>query len=101
MKVVPAGPLPEVAPSRPARRLDLAIAPGEFDFRRGPVERPSVPLDATATLLHVRMRDTSLGGRLQSMAQRRICGELRSALARNPESTASILGALQRHGCTI
>ena len=101
MRAVPAGTLPDATPSRPARRLDLAIAPGKFDFRRSPVERASVPLDATTTLLHVRMRDTSLGGRLQSMAQQRICGELRSALARNPESTASILGALQRHGCAI
>jgi hypothetical protein len=98
---LPPDALPDVAPSHPARPLDLAIAPGAFDFRRSPVERTSARLDATTIRLHVRMRDTSLGGRLQSMAQQRICGELRSALARNPESTASILGALQRHGCTI
>ncbi|MGP1609283.1 MAG: hypothetical protein ACTS5G_01155 [Burkholderiales bacterium] len=92
--------LPDVA-STSATRLNLAIAPAEIDFRRNLVERPAPRLEATIIRLQIRMLDTSLGGRLQGMAQSRICGELRSALTRHWESTASIMSAIQRHGCAI
>ena len=93
--------LPDVASSTSATRLNLAIAPAEIDFRRNLFERPARPLGATTDRLQVHVLDTSLGGRLQAMTQRRICGEFRSALARKRESTTSIMNAMQRRGCAI
>jgi hypothetical protein len=92
---------PNVASTIPPTRLDFSIVPAEIDFRRNPIERPALVMEATPSRLQVRMLDRSFGGRLNAMTQRRACGELRAALATHSESTASIMQAMQRRGCAI
>ncbi len=93
--------LPALVSPASAARLDLAIGPASFDFRKNPFAPPAPPLEATAPHFHVPMQDSSFSGRLQTMAQRRTCAELRSALAKDTESTASILNAMRQRDCDI
>jgi len=99
--------------SKGAAESLLAPKPGPLN-----VELPTLPIrfatpgeraladDALPNLqgpqrMQVKFHDMSLGGRLQAMSKRRYCGELRGALARQPQSANAILSSMRERGCEM
>ncbi len=88
----------EDTPAPPAP-LNVVIEEPAMDFRQDPLRRPDGRWEASEPRMRLTLTDRSLGGRLQAMQRRRMCGDLRAALSANRGSTEAILASMARHGC--
>lgn len=86
----------------PAARATPGKDGGGASFSRDVFERGGDDLFAPVQHMpQVRMRDRSLGGRLQEQSRQRACASLKAALQDRPESTHAILASMRRWDCTI
>ena len=95
-----AHPSPAVVDERWARPV-APSPPGDAGrrFEPDPFAGRAAPLTAHQDRMDIRVRDRSIGGRLQEMTRRGICGDLRKALGVPTASAAAILASMQRHDC--
>ncbi|WP_386821806.1 hypothetical protein [Lysobacter brunescens] len=70
-------------------------------FRRDPLARRDTSFDPKPAALEEAIQDRSFGGWMQAATRKRMCGDLRAALRRSPESTASIIESMRRRGCRV
>lgn len=85
--------------SGPQRPSGSDIDPSAF--RRDPLARRDTSFDPQPAALEDAIQDRSFGGWMQSATKKRMCGDLRAALRRSPESTASIIDSMRRRGCKV
>lgn len=68
-------------------------------FRRDPLARRDTSFDPKPAALEEAIQDRSFGGWMQAATRKRMCGDLRAALRRAPESAESIIDSMRKHGC--
>ncbi|MGY0612918.1 hypothetical protein [Luteimonas sp. A501] len=89
----------EVGESVEQSQLDLSLPTATMEFRHGVLERPERM--ERESVIQVVFQDRSLGGTLQRMTHRGICGELSRALMSQPESYEAIERSMVRHNCKV
>lgn len=70
-------------------------------FRRDPLARRDTSFDPKPAALEEAIQDRSFGGWMQAATRKRMCGDLRAALRRAPESTESIIDSMRKRGCRV
>jgi hypothetical protein len=81
------------------RRSGADIDPSAF--RRDPLARRDTSFDPKPAALEEAIQDRSFGGWMQGATRKRMCGDLRAALSRSPESTYSIMESARKRGCRL
>jgi hypothetical protein len=70
-------------------------------FRRDPLARRDTSFDPKPAALEEAIQDRSFGGWMQATTRKRMCGDLRAALRRSPESAESIIDSMRKRGCRV
>lgn len=70
-----------------------------LDFKPNLLKRRINTIQPTQEIMKLKMNDQSIGGRLRAMTKVSICEELRRSLINSPESTRSILAAMDENEC--
>lgn len=70
-------------------------------FHRDPLARRDTSFDPKPAALEDAIQDRSFGGWMQGATRKRMCGDLRAALSRSPESTYSIMESARKRGCRL
>jgi hypothetical protein len=106
-------PTSDTAPTEMLVVADDAWAPspspratgrGEIDpaaFERNPLVVGVKDFEAPASVLEAKMRDRSIGAKVQRWFKQGVCARFRQEFRRSPESTNSLVARMRAEGCAF